>query len=297
MSALDYVDDDPGKSGQDIPFQDDTASDQQLFHQLIKHFQDMVNKNPEMVKSLNEKFLQILKETERERWLGGNFPSLSNLEEEQVDPDFKPGSHGAGRFKTFRKRDAELKMNVAKRQKFSRVSQVAKTRKKGNSVKARNHKKGKGKVRKSGKNKINDKNNKISKWRSSKKKRKIRKTLTVQKMKQKKKQFQGKSPKERLLARNNDPNNCTALWAKLTNFGLRAASSIKKQAKSTQNNDRITESKRSKGEEYNKHKDILVQALGKQKCTGTTKRGANATGKKIKYILIDPTYRSAGHPV
>ena len=171
------------------------------------------------------------------------------------------GSHGAGRFKTFRKRDAELKMNVAKKQKFSRVSQVAKTRKKGNSVKARNHKKGKGKVRKSGKNKINDKNNKISKWRSSKKKRKIRKTLTVQKMKQTKKQFQGKSPKERLLARNNDPNNCTALWAKLTNFGLRAASSIKKQAKSTQNNDRITESKRSKGEEYNEHKDILVQAL------------------------------------
>ena len=65
MSALDYVDDDPGKSGQDIPFQDDTASDQQLFHQLIKHFQDMVNKNPEMVKSLNEKFLVILKEVER----------------------------------------------------------------------------------------------------------------------------------------------------------------------------------------------------------------------------------------
>ena len=277
MSALDYVDDDPGKSGQDIPFQDDTASDQQLFHQLIKHFQDMVNKNPEMVKSLNEKFLLILKEAERERWLGGNFPSLSNLE--QVDHDFKPGSHGAGRFKTFRKRDAELKMNVAKKQKFSRVSQVAKTRKKGNSVKARNHKKGKGKVRKSDKNN-KDKNNKISKWRSSKKKRKIRKTLTVQKMKQKKKQFQGKSPKERLRARNNNPNNCTALWAKLTN-SLRAASSIKKQAKSTRSNDRITESKRSKGEEFNEHKDILVQALGKQKCTGTTKTGANATGKKI----------------
>ena len=108
--------------------------------------------------------------------------------------------------------------------------------------------------------------------------------MRIKKNKQKKRNFVGKKGggKEKgLLARNNEENSCTELWAEYTNLGLGAAASIKKQVNSIKNSDRITKSKREKGEEFNEHKDILVQALGKQKCTGTTTKGANATGKKI----------------
>ena len=114
------------------------------------------------------------------------------------------------------------------------------------------------------------------------KKRKIRKTLRVDKIRQKKKQFEGNGQKKRLLVeRNKDLNTCTALWAKYTNMALGKygkASTLLKQANSIINSDKITKSKSEKGEEYNEHKDILQQVLDKGQCPGTTNRGTKATG-------------------
>ena len=107
--------------------------------------------------------------------------------------------------------------------------------------------------------------------------------MRIKKNKQKKRNFVGKKGggKEKgLLARNNEENSCTELWAEYTNLGLGAAASIKKQVNSIKNSDRITKSKREKGEEFNEHKDILDKVLDKKACPATTKRGVNTTGIK-----------------
>ena len=279
------VDDDPRRnivqSTLEVPFEEETTSDEQIFHLLNKSLGNLTKKFPaEKTNWWRERLRMILKEAEREKGLEGNLPVLNNLGQQETHAG-EPLSLGGGGVKTLHKRDDELRMIVAQKKELSRVSK-AKT-KQEKSVKPRKYNKGKGKVRKSDKKENNEKNSKkIFEGRLPQKKRKIRKILRVDKIRQKKKQFEGNGQKKRLLVeRNNDLSTCTALWAEYTNMALGKygkASTLLKQAKSIINSDKITKSKSEKGEEFNEHKDILQQVLDKGQCPGTTKRGAKATG-------------------
>ena len=84
--------------------------------------------------------------------------------------------------------------------------------------------------------------------------------------------------------------NCTILWAEFANLGFGAASSIKKQANIITKADKIVNSKSGKGADFNKHRDILQQALIVNQCNDTGRRsGVNTTGKYQYWgrLLID----------
>ena len=279
------VDNDPRRnivqSTLEVHFEEETTSDEQIFHLLNKSLGNLTKKfTAEKTNWWRERLRMILKEAEREKGLEGDLPALNHLGEQDTHAG-EPLSLGGGGVKTLHKRDDKLRMIAAKKKELSRVSK-AKT-KQGKSVKPRKYNKEKGKVRKSDKKENNEKNSKkIFEGRLPQKKRKIRKILRVDKIRQKKKQFEGNGQKKRLLVeRNKDLNTCTALWAKYTNMALGKygkASTLLKQANSIINSDKITKSKSEKGEEFNEHKDILQQVLDKGQCPGTTKRGAKATG-------------------
>ena len=86
-------------------------------------------------------------------------------------------------------------------------------------------------------------------------------------------------------------NNCTSLWADLTNVGLGVATTLRKQvmdidlvikklillqAKSIENSDRITKKKKAKGAAFTEHKNIFKQAMAGNPCK---ERRIATTGK------------------
>ena len=212
-------------------------------------------------------------------------------EEEKEFPSMRSES-----VRTLHKRAAENMMKMAKKKKVSKPKKVNKIKKKGQNEKS---KKGKGskstvkrinRKRKLGKKKKHIKNKNNNKM----KQKKIRFISRMKKMKQKKKKMKRNRQTTKFQGKSKEVENCTSLWAELTNIGLGVATSLKKQVKvidmliklilsqanSIKSSDRITNGKRAKGEDFTEHKNILEQALAGNPCVAGTEKSIKATGKE-----------------
>ena len=214
-------------------------------------------------------------------------------EEEKEFPSMRSES-----VRTLHKRAAENMMKMAKKKKFSKPKKVYKIKKKGQNEKSRKGKGSKSTVkrinrkRKLGKKKKHIKNKNNNKMKQ--KKKKIRFISRMKKMKQKKKKMKRNRQTTKFQGKSKEVENCTSLWAELTNIGLGVATSLKKQVKvidmliklilsqanSIKSSDRITNGKRAKGEDFTEHKNILEQALAGNPCVAGTERSVKATGKE-----------------
>ena len=149
-------------------------------------------------------------------------------EEEKEFPSIRSES-----VRTLHKRAAENMMKMAKKKKVSKPKKVNKIKKKG-----QNEKSGKGKGSKSTVKRINRKRKLGKKKKHMKnknnnkmKQKKIRFISRMKKMKQKKKKMKRNRQTTKFQGKSKEVENCTSLWAELTNIGLGVATSLKKQVK------------------------------------------------------------------
>ena len=120
------------------------------------------------------------------------------------------------------KRVAEKRVKMGKKKKqVSEQKKVEKTKKKDQNVKSK-----KKKVHTKKGQRIKNKNNNKQE-RSSK--NKIKLISRVKKLKQKRKKAQGNGRKSKFLGKGEELEDCSSLWAELTNVGLGVASTLKKQ--------------------------------------------------------------------
>ena len=183
------------------------------------------------------------------------------------------------------KRDARLKIKGPKKTRRPKLSkndiqgigtknseERIKIRRKGANKNQRHNK-----INTCGKNRNTCNSNRIKTQKNKKKIKQIFKTKRIQK--------KGRLGQERTLKMNHqkfeeEGKNCTILWAEFANLGFGAASSIKKQANIITKADKIVNSKSGKGADFNKHRDILQQALSVNQCNDAARwRGVNTTGK------------------
>ena len=153
------------------------------------------------------------------------------VEEEEKDRDGSSGQLMRIRQPPLmrRKRAAEKRVKIGKKQK-----QVSKQKKVETTKRDRHVNSKKRKIVKSKAKKINKKRKKrITNKNNNKLERKKKKTLKLisrmKKNKQKRKKTQGNVHKSNFLGKSEELENCTSLWAELTNVGFRLASTLKKQ--------------------------------------------------------------------
>ena len=238
-----------------------SLEDQELYH--LQKLNDIIRANPEKAFTLFDKLKEI------EEHMKAQYPDAWNSNQ-QVKANEHPLS-GNVRVKSLRKRGVQSRLNMAKKK------QVERNEKKGLKNKSREGGKQQTKLRRGKRPKKRQKSRKKSK--NLEKKKKMKKILRLNKNKRRKEALRGKQGQKRSLERNQTNDNCSTLWAELTNLGLKRALNIKQQAIAIKNNDRITNSKRAKGEDFNEHKNILEKALATNPCAGNTKRSMNSTGK------------------
>ena len=202
---------------------------------LLQKVQEVIRANPGKAESLFGKFQQILKEEGKEDLMCNHCPPLLN------DQDGWDGNQMRLRLplspddvKMPHKRAVSLSRKVAKKKKVSQGKKVAekKDRRNMKSRKVENP----NRPRKLGKKKKRKENKKKTKTKmtSQKKKRKtetkIKKILKMKKTKQQRKEKQENRPRTGYMGKmEKQNNNCTSLWAKLTNVGLGIASVLQKQ--------------------------------------------------------------------
>ena len=208
---------------------------------LLQKVQEIIRASPRKAEILFEKFLQILKEENREDLICNHCPPVLNYQEDGWDANLMrlslPPSPDRGSVKTLQKRGAGLKMKVTKKKQISKGKKVAgkKDRRNMKSRKAERKQTGveiPNKHRKHGKkkNQKEAKKNSNTKKASQKKKRKTKTKKRMKKIKQKRKVKQGNSQRRKNWEKMEElNNNCTSLWAKLTNVGLGLASVLQKQ--------------------------------------------------------------------
>ena len=202
---------------------------------LLQKVQEVIRANPGKAESLFGKFHKILKEEGKEDLMCIHCPPLLNDQDgwdgNQMRLRLPPAPDNV---KTPHKRTVSLSRKEGKKKKVSQGKKVAKKKDRRNmkSRKVENP----NRPRKLGKKEKQKENNKKTKTKktSQKKKRKtetkIKKILKMKKTKQQRKEkkenrqrtgYMGKMEKQN--------NNCTSLWAKLTNVGLGMASVLQKQ--------------------------------------------------------------------
>ena len=131
------------------------------------------------------------------------------------------------------KRAAEMKM--AKKKNMLKRKKADKTRKKDKSFRSKKVERVKSKLEKdSKKRKLPKKGKHIAKKINNKKlkqkkKKKIKIISRTNKLKQKRKQMHQNKQKSEFLVKSETLENCTSLWSELTNIGLGAAATLKKQ--------------------------------------------------------------------
>lgn len=199
----------------------------QEFHLLQKKFEDIIRANPEKASGLNEKFRTILKEEENEE--DDQFPAI-------YDQDGGDGTHmRVGEpVKILQKRAAHRQ----KKKKVSKRKKVDRTKKKDHNGKSKKGKRVQTKKKKINKNgKLGKKEKRIRNKNNKKLERKTKKKLKlISKMKQINQKIKGTQEnrqKIKFLEKSEEVENCTSLWAELTNVGLGLASSLKKQVMDT----------------------------------------------------------------
>ena len=119
------VDNDPRRnivqSTLEVPFEEETTSDEQIFHLLNKSLGNLTKKFPaEKTNWWRERLRMILKEAEREKGLEGDLPVLNHLGEQETNAG-EPLSLGGGKVKTLHKRDDKLRKIAAQKKELSRV--------------------------------------------------------------------------------------------------------------------------------------------------------------------------------
>ena len=189
---------------------------------LLQKVQEIIKANPEKAESLLEKFHEILKEENKADLICNNCPPVLIHQNENQLRD-------SGSIKILQKRGVPLRRKVAKKKQASKGKKVAKKKKDGENLKSRKAKKKKSGVERPNKTR---KLNKIEKQKEKKKKKTNKKTKKILKMKKTKQQRKVKEKtrqRTKYLEKMEELNNCTSLWAKLTNVGLGVASIIQKQ--------------------------------------------------------------------
>ena len=181
---------------------------------FLQKFLDVIRANPEKAESLYGKFQIIVEEEEKDKDQDVSGANLMRVSQ--------PSS-------LRRKRMAEKRMKMGKKKK-----QVSKQKKVETTKRDRHVNSKKRKIVKSKAKKINKKRKKrITNKNNNKLERKKKKTLKLisrmKKNKQKRKKTQGNVHKSNFLEKSEELENCTNLWAELTNVGFRLASTLKKQ--------------------------------------------------------------------
>ena len=207
---------------------------------LLQKVQEVIRVNPGKAESLVEKFHQILKEESKVNLICNHCPPVLNnhygWDGNQMRLSLPP-SPDIGNVKRLHKRGVPLKRKVVKKKK---VSEKKKDRRNVNSRKVERKQSGMenpsrtkklGKKEKQKENKMKTK--KISQKKKKKKRKtktKIKKTLKMKKTEQQRKAKQGNGKRTKHVGKMDKlNNNCTSLWAKLTNVGLGMASTLQKQ--------------------------------------------------------------------
>ena len=200
---------------------------------LLQKVQEMIRANPGKAESLFEKFIEILKEENKEDLICNHCPPELNNRDGWDGNQMRlslPPSPDSGSVKTIQKRGAGLRRKEGKK--------VAKKKDRGNMKSRKAEKKQTGvespnKTRKlSKKEKQKEKKKKMkTKKRKQKKKtnKKMKNILKMKKTKQQRKVNQGERQRTKYLEKMEELNTCTSLWAKLTNVGLGVASALQKQ--------------------------------------------------------------------
>ena len=206
---------------------------------LLQKVQEMIRANPGKAESLFEKFIEILKEENKEDLMCNHCPPVLNDRDGWDGNQMRvslPPSPDSGSVKTIQKRGAGLRRKVAKKKQASKGKKVAKRKDRGNMKSRKAEKKQTGvespnKTRKlSKKEKQKEKKMKTKKRKQKKKtNKKMKKILKMKKTKQQRKVNQGERQRTKYLEKMEELNTCTSLWAKLTNVGLGVASALQKQ--------------------------------------------------------------------
>ena len=204
---------------------------------LLQKVQEIIRANPGKAESLFEKFMEILKEENKEDLMCNHCPPVLNDRDGWDGNQMRlslPPSPDSGSVKTIQKRGAGLRRKVAKKRQASKGKKVAKKKVRGNMKSRKAEKKQTGvespnKTRKlSIKEKQKQKKKKM-KTKKTKQKKNTKKIFKMKKTKQQRKVNQGKRQRTKYLEKMEELNTCTSLWAKLTNVGLGVASALQKQ--------------------------------------------------------------------
>ena len=206
---------------------------------LLQKVQEMIRANPGKAASLFEKFIEILKEENKEDLMCNHCPPVLNDRDGWDGNQMRvslPPSPASGSIKTLHKRGAGLRRKVAKKK---QVSKGKKKKAPGNVKSRKTEKKQTGvespnKTRQLGKkeNKKQKKKNRKTKKGSQKKKtnKKIKNILKMKKIKQQRKVKQGNRQRTKQnLEDLEELSNCISLWAKRTNAAFGVASVLQKQ--------------------------------------------------------------------
>ena len=206
---------------------------------LLQKVQEMIRANPGKAESLFEKFIEILKEENKEDLMCNHCPPVLNDQDgwdgNQMRLRLPPSPDNA---KTFHKRAVSLSRKVAKKKKVSKGKKVAKKKDRRNmkverkqtGVENPNRPRKLGKKEKQKENKKKTKTKKTSQKKKRKTETKIKKILKMKKTKQQRKEKQENRERTGYMGKmETQNNNCTSLWAKLTNVGLGMASVLQKQ--------------------------------------------------------------------
>ena len=207
---------------------------------LLQKVQEVIRANPGKAESLFGKFHKILKEEGKEDLMCNHCPPVLNDRDgwdgNQMRLRLPPSPDSV---KMLHKRGVPLSRKVGKKKKVSQGKEVAKKKNRRNMKYRKVERKQTGvenpnKTRKLGKKEKENKKKTKTKITSQKKKRKtetkIKKILKMKKTKQQRKEKQENRPRTGYMGKmEKQNNNCTSLWAKLTNVGLGMASVLQKQ--------------------------------------------------------------------
>ena len=207
---------------------------------LLQKVQEMIRANPGKAESLFEKFIEILKEENKEDLMCNHCPPELNNRDGWDGNQMRvslPPSPDSGSVKTIHKRGAGLRRKVAKKRQASKGKKVAKkvrgnmksrkAEKKQTGVESPNKTRKLGKKEKHKEKKKNMKSKEASKKKKRKKNKKIKKIEKMKKIKQRRKVQQGNRRTKNLEKL--EELKCVDMWAEFTNVGLGVATTLMKQ--------------------------------------------------------------------
>ena len=192
---------------------------------FIQKFLDIIRSKPEKTQSLYERFQKILKEEEKDNQDGFGTNHMRASEPPLIKSNF---------LRTLHKRGAEKKMKMAWKKRVSKQKKIEETKNEHQNVKSKTEETAKSGVKEiNKKRKPGKKGEHVANKENNLKRKKKKKMKCISRMrkirKQERKKVQDNRQKSESLVKNEKLENCTSLWAELTNVGLGVATTIKKQ--------------------------------------------------------------------